>query len=50
MMNANDEMTAEEWDELTEAEKRRILDAQHEEYVADLSPEGRARLAWEQGS
>lgn len=50
MTNAADEMTAEEWDELTESEKRAVLEAQHDEYMSECTPADRARLSWEQGS
>jgi hypothetical protein len=50
MMTHPEEMTQEEWDALTERQKRCLLEAQHEEFMAEMSAEQRARYEWENGS
>jgi hypothetical protein len=48
-MNDN-ELTAEEWDALTERERAAYLDDARDEYLAECSREQRVRFEWENGA
>lgn len=45
LMNDTD-MTEAEWNSLSEREKQHILEAHRDEYLAECSPEQRARIEW----
>lgn len=46
----DDALTGDEWESMSEAERRAYNDARTEEYLAECSREERVRFEWENGS
>lgn len=50
LLSMDDALTGDEWESMSEAERRAYNDARTEEYLAECSREERVRFEWENGS